>query len=60
MSLEQLGKLEIKLLFTLINYLEFFFPVRDQETTSQQSWVMDSSLSSHVTYLNVSAMISIV
>lgn len=59
MSLEQLGKLEIKLLFTLINYL-CFFPLRDQEAASQHSWVMDSSLSIHVIYLNVRAMITTV
>lgn len=48
-SLELLGNLKIKLLATLINYL-FFFPLRSQEATSQHSWVMDSSLSIHVTY----------
>lgn len=59
MSLEQLGKVEVKLPFTLINYLSFF-PLRDQETTFQHSWVMDSSLSIHATYLNVRVMISAV
>lgn len=58
-SLELLGKLEIKLLVTLINYL-FFFPLRNQEATSQHSWVMHSSFSIYVTDLNVRATISTV
>lgn len=59
MSLELLQKIETKLLGALINYL-VFFPLRNQEATSQHSWVMDSFLSIHVTFLNVRAIVSTV